>query len=55
MDRINSAKNDPKKTWKITNEQSARKVHKFASVKCISGKILRKNLILLKNSHNIDG
>lgn len=45
---INSANSDPKKTWKVTNELSARKVHEFASIKCI-----RQNDTEMTNSHDI--
>ncbi len=33
--RINFVKSDPKKTWRLINELSSRKVHKFANVKSI--------------------
>ena len=33
--RINSAKSDPKKTWKLINELSSRKVHEPVNVKSI--------------------
>ena len=33
--RINSAKSDPKKTWKLINELSSRKVHELVNVKSI--------------------
>ena len=35
MARINSAKSDPKKTWKLINELSSRKVHEPVNVKSI--------------------
>ncbi len=35
MARINYAKSDQKKTWKLINELSSRKVHEFANVKSI--------------------
>ena len=35
MARINSAKSDPKKTWKLINELSSRKVHEATNVKNI--------------------